>query len=247
MDSDSKNIPWNEIIKKDAVGINHEDFGKIQEVGSVSILTKKGFLNTEFFDIPKDLVSSYDGDRVYFKINEEEARNFSKRNSSLVTEKEEKEEDSSINQSKITAEDENNNLSTDYPSIDNKNNDIVIPLMSEELVVTKKEVTDEVIITKKPVTETKTEQVQLMHEEIRIERRPASNSKDSPDTSTTKEDIPPIESKTEIKIPLKREEVKVTKKPYVKEEIIVKRHPVTEIRKISEEIITEQIVEPGNV
>ena len=44
--------------------------------------------------------------------------------------------------------------------------------MSEELVVTKKEVTDEVIITKKPVTETKTEQVQLMHEEIRIERRP---------------------------------------------------------------------------
>ena len=246
MDSDSKNIPWNEIIKKDAVGINHEDFGKIQEVGSVSILTKKGFLNTEFFDIPKDLVASYDGDKVYFKINEEEARNFSKRNSSLMTEKEEK-EDSSINQSKITAEDENNNLSTDYTSIGNKNNDIVIPLMSEELVITKKEVTDEVIITKKPVTETKTEQVQLMHEEIRIERRPASNSKDSPDTSTTKEDIPPIESKTEIKIPLKREEVKVTKKPYVKEEIIVKRHPVTEIRKISEEIITEQIVEPGNV
>ena len=265
MDSDSKNIPWNEIIKKDAVGINHEDFGKIQEVGSVSILTKKGFLNTEFFDIPKDLVASYDGDKVYFKINEEEARNFSKRNSSLVTEKEEearnfskrnsslvtekeeKAEDSSINQSKITAEDENNNLSTDYTSIDNKNNDIVIPLMSEELVVTKKEVTDEVIITKKPVTETKTEQVQLMHEEIRIERRPVSNSKDSPDSSTTKEDIPPIESKTEIKIPLKREEVKVTKKPYVKEEIIVKRQPVTEIRKISEEIITEQIVEPGNV
>ena len=76
MDSDSKNIPWNEIIKKDAVGINHEDFGKIQEVGSVSILTKKGFLNTEFFDIPKDLVESYDGDKVYFKINEEEARSF---------------------------------------------------------------------------------------------------------------------------------------------------------------------------
>ena len=266
MDSDSKNIPWNEIIKKDAVGINHEDFGKIQEVGSVSILTKKGFLNTEFFDIPKDLVASYDGNKVYFKINEEEVRNFSKRNSSLMTEKEEKEvrnfskrnsslmtekeekeEDSSINQSKITAEAENNSLSTDYTSIDNKNNDIVIPLMSEELVVTKKEVTDEVIITKKPVTETKTEQVQLMHEEIRIERRPASNSKDSSGNSTTKEDIPPIESKTEIKIPLKREEVKVTKKPYVKEEIIVKRQPVTEIRKISEEIITEQIVEPGNV
>ena len=38
-----------------------------------------------------------------------------------------------------------------HTSIDSKNNDIVIPLMSEELVVTKKEVTDEVTITKKPL------------------------------------------------------------------------------------------------
>ncbi|HEX7141807.1 MAG TPA: YsnF/AvaK domain-containing protein [Nitrososphaeraceae archaeon] len=245
MESDSKDIPWNEIIKKEAVGINNEDFGKVQEVGSVSILTKKGFLNTEFFDIPKDLVERYDGEKVYFKISEEEARNSSKRNSSITTEKEE--EDYSINQSKITTEDENNNLSTHSTSIDSKNNDIVIPLMSEELVITKKEVTDEVTITKEPTKETKTEQVQLMHEEISIERRPVNNLTDTANTSTTKEDIPPIESKTEIKIPLKREEVEVTKKPYVKEEIVVKRKPVTETRQISEEIITEQIVEPGNI
>jgi uncharacterized protein (TIGR02271 family) len=245
MESDSKDIPWNEIIKKEAVGINNEDFGKVQEVGSVSILTKKGFLNTEFFDIPKDLVERYDGEKVYFKINEEEARNFSKRNSSTTTEKEE--EDYSINQSKITPEDENNNLSIHSTSIDSKNNDIVIPLMSEELVITKKEVTDEVTITKEPTKETKTEQVQLMHEEIRIERRPVNNLTDTANTSTTKEDISPIESKTEIKIPLKREEVEVTKKPYVKEEIVVKRKPVTETRQISEEIITEQIVEPSNL
>ena len=244
MESDSKDIPWNEIIKKEAVGINNEDFGKVQEVGSVSILTKKGFLNTEFFDIPKDLVERYDGEKVYFKINEEEARNFSKRNSSIETEKEE--EDYSINQSKITTEDENNNLTTPSTAIDSKNNDIVIPLMSEELVITKKEVTDEVTITKEPTKETKTEQVQLMHEEISIERRPVNNLTDTANTSTTKEDIPPIESKTEIKIPLKREEVEVTKKPYVKEEIVVKRKPVTETRQISEEIITEQIVEPDN-
>ena len=245
MESDSKDIPWNEIIKKEAVGINNEDLGKVQEVGSVSILTKKGFLNTEFFDIPKDLIERYDGDKVYFKINEEQARNFSKR--SQLTEKEEKVEDSSINQSKVTVEDENNNLSTDYTSIDKKNNDIVIPLMSEELVVTKKEVIDEVTITKEPAKETKTEQVQLMHEEINIERRPVKNLTDSTNNSTTKEDIPPIESKTEIKIPLKREEVEVTKKPYVKEEIVIKRKPISETRRISEEIITEQIVEPENI
>lgn len=244
MQSDSKDIPWNEIIKKEAVGINNEDLGKVQEVGSVSILTKKGFLNTEFFDIPKDLIERYDGDKVYFKINEEQARNFSKRNSSIITEK--KEEDYSINQSKIAVEDENNDLSTYSSSIDSKNNDIVIPLMSEELVVTKKEVIDEVTITKEPTKETKTEQVQLMHEEINIERRPV-NLTDSANNRTTKEDIPPIESKTEIKIPLKREEVEVTKKPYVKEEIVIKRKPISETRRISEEIITEQIVEPENI
>ena len=242
MESDSKDIPWNEIIKKEAVGINNKDLGKVQEVGSVSILTKKGFLNTEFFDIPKDLIERYDGDKVYFKINEEQARNFSKRNSSITTEKEE--EDYSINQSKIAVEDENNDLSTYSSSIDSKNNDIVIPLMSEELVVTKKEVIDEVTITKEPTKETKTEQVQLMHEEINIERRPVNNLTDSANTSTTKEDVSQIESKTEIKIPLKREEVEVTKKPYVKEEIVIKRKPISETRRISEEIITEQIVEP---
>jgi uncharacterized protein (TIGR02271 family) len=244
MESDSKDIPWNEIIKKEAVGINNDDLGKVQEVGSVSILTKKGFLNTEFFDIPKDLVERYDGDKVYFKINEEQARSFSKRNSSITTEKEE--EDSSITQSKITEEDETHELSPRSSSIDSKNNDIIIPLMSQELVVTKKEVTDEVTITKEPTKETKTEQVQLMHEEINIERRPVNNLTDSANTSTIKEDIPPIDSKTEIKIPLKREEIEVTKKPYVKEEIVIKRKPVSETRQISEEIITEQIVEPEN-
>ena len=41
------NIPWNEIIKKEALGINDADLGKIQEVGSDSILTKKGIINTK--------------------------------------------------------------------------------------------------------------------------------------------------------------------------------------------------------
>lgn len=244
MESDSKDIPWNEVIKKEAVGINNYDLGKVQEVGSVSILTKKGFLNTEFFDIPKDLVERYDGDKVYFKINEEQARSFSKRNSSITTEND---EDYSITQSKITGEVENNEIPPPSSSIDSKNSDIIIPLMSEELVVTKKEVIDEVTITKEPTKETKTEQVQLMHEEINIERRPVNNLTDSANTSTIKEDIPPIESKTEIKIPLKREEIKVTKKPYVKEEIVIKRKPVSETRRISEEIITEQIDEPENL
>ncbi|HEX2407215.1 MAG TPA: YsnF/AvaK domain-containing protein [Nitrososphaeraceae archaeon] len=242
MEYDTKNIPWNEIIKKDARGINDVDLGKIQEVGSDSILTKKGIINTKLFDIPKDLVKNYDGDVVYFKITEEEAMNSYMR-------KEKEEEYSSIDQSEIMTGDETNDLTTNANSIHtNKNEEIVIPLMGEELVVTKKELQDEITITKEPIRETKTEQVQLMHEEIEIERRPVNNlSNTSNDISTSiSEDVHPLESTTEIKIPLKREEAEVTKKPYVKEELVIRKKSVTETRQITEEVTYEQVIVPNN-
>ena len=241
MESDSKNIPWNEIIKKEARGINDADLGKIQDVGSDSIVTKKGIINTKLFDIPKDLVESYDDDIVYFKLTEEEAINSYMRK--------EEGEDFSIDQSEIKTRDEHNDLTSDSNSIDaNKNEEIVIPLMAEELVVTKKELQDEMTITKEPVRETKTEEVQLIHEEIEIERRPVNNlSNSSDDTSTSiSEDVHPVESKTEIKISLKREEAEVTKKPYVKEELVITKKPVTETRQITEEVTYEQVAEPNN-
>jgi uncharacterized protein (TIGR02271 family) len=239
MESDTKNIPWNEIIKKDARGINGADLGKIQEVGSDSILTKKGIINTKLFDIPKDLVKNYDGDVVYFKITEEAMNSYMRK----------EEEYSSIDQSEIMTGDETNDLITNSNSIHtNKNEEIVIPLMGEELVVTKKELQDEITITKEPIRETKTEQVQLMHEEIEIERRLVNNlSNSSNDISTSiSEDVHPVESKTEIKIPLKREEAEVTKKPYVKEELIIRKKSVTETRQITEEVTYEQVIEPNN-
>jgi len=240
MESDTKNIPWNEIIKKEARGIDDADLGKIQEISSDSILTKKGIINTKLFDIPKDLVENYDGDIVYFKLTEEEAMNSYMRK---------EEDDSSIEQPEIMTRDETNNLTATSNSINtNKNEEIVIPLMGEELVVTKKELQDEITITKEPIRETKTEQVQLMHEEIEIERRPVNNlSNSSNDTSTSiSENVHPVEAKTEIKIPLKREEAEVTKKPYIKEELVIRKKPVTETRQITEELTYEQLVEPNN-
>ena len=241
MEIDIKNIPWIEIIKKEGRGINDADLGKIQEVGSDSIVTKKGIINTKLFDIPKDLVETYDDDIVYFKLTEEEAINSYMRK--------EEGEDFSIDQSEIKTRDEHNDLTSDSNSIDaNKNEEIVIPLMAEELVVTKKELQDEMTITKEPVRETKTEEVQLIHEEIEIERRPVNNlSNSSDDTSTSiSEDVHPVESKTEIKISLKREEAEVTKKPYVKEELVITKKPVTETRQITEEVTYEQVAEPNN-
>src|SRR5205823_14609027 len=95
-----------------------------------------------------------------------------------------------------------------------------VPLTEERLGVSKTASSREATITKEPVTETKSVEVPLTHEEISVERRPASGS------TTAAEG--PVQSRTETKVPLKSEEVQVTKQPYVKEEVSVKKKPVTE-------------------
>jgi hypothetical protein len=67
-------IPWNEIIKKEARGIDNADFGEIDNVNSEYVLTQKEILDKESFSFPKNLVQDYDGDIVWFKVTEEEAR-----------------------------------------------------------------------------------------------------------------------------------------------------------------------------
>ena len=107
-----------------------------------------------------------------------------------------------------------------------------IPVIEERLDVGKREYTQEATITKEPVTETKRVEVPLTHEEVSVERR-------SPSEQTTTET--PVESKTEVKIPLKREEAEVTKKPYVKEEVAVRKKGVTEKQTVSEQVRGERV------
>ena len=97
----------------------------------------------------------------------------------------------------------------------------------ERLDISNKSQENQATITKKPVTETKTVEVSLTREKISIERRPPSGQTQAQS---------PIESKTEIKIPLKREEVKVTKKPYVKEEVIIKKKAFTDSKEITGDV-----------
>ena len=71
----ASNIDWNNVIKKEARGIDDADFGELQKVNSEYVLTQKGIIDKEFFSFPKNLVQDYDGYRVLFKVTEEEARN----------------------------------------------------------------------------------------------------------------------------------------------------------------------------
>src|SRR5215208_3547201 len=237
-------IPWNEIIKKEARGIDNADFGEVENVNSEYVLTQKGIIDKEFFSFPKNLVQGYDGDRVWFKVTEEEARNSYMQSQNV-----------NLDQGDFSS----NNIETETSadnSLSNTKEEKIIPLMAEKLDIAKTEVVDEVIITKEPVKDTKTEQIPVMHEELTIEIRPvtnnqssllSSNNNNNNNNNTSNEEneiLKSVENKTQIKIPLKREEVEVSRTPYVKEEIIVKKKPVSETQTVTEEVVSERIVDP---
>ena len=227
----SNDIPWNETIKKEARGIDDADFGEIQSVDPEYVITQKGIIDKEIFSFPTNLVQEYDGNRVLFKVTEEEARNSYLQSQDLDSDQDD------FSDSEIETETSTATTTNDYDSLSNtkeeKEKEEIIPLMSEELDVTKRVVVDETVITKKPVKETKTVEVQLIREEIEsIKRRPPSSQTKAQD---------PVQSPKEIKIPLKREEPEVTKKPYVKEEVVVKKKTVTDKKEITDEVSSEEL------
>ena len=50
----STNIDWNDTIKKEAEGINGEDFGEVQDVSNGFVLVQRGIINKEKFLIPQE-------------------------------------------------------------------------------------------------------------------------------------------------------------------------------------------------
>src|ERR1044071_8606227 len=145
----NSNIDWNDTIKKEAEGINGEDFGEVQDVSNGFVLVQKGILNKERFLIPQELAESYDGDIVRFKISEDELLSKYPEGSLGTTGQTE-----TTQNVEGTAEEET-----------------TIPLTEERLDVSKDVKEDQTTITKEPITETKTVEVPVKHEEISIEVR----------------------------------------------------------------------------
>jgi uncharacterized protein (TIGR02271 family) len=205
---------WNEVIKKEARGQNDADLGKVLEVKDDIVVTERGALNKEKFYLPKSIPHGFNGHTLLFDITEEEAKErFT--NESVLTQGTEPQSTATFTTSDI-----------ERP----------IPVIEEKLEVSKNETMQEAKIIKEPTKATQTVEVELMHEELIIEKRPVD--KTSPSSSTSEE---VVRSKTEIIIPLKKEDIIVEKKPYVKEEIIINKKQVGETRTISEQLISEKV------
>ena len=216
---------WNEVIKKEAKGLNDADLGEVQEVNENYIITQRGTLSKEKFYLPKSIPHGYNGRILLLHITEEEA-----------------EEKFIIDKSTSSATEgrEESMVQRQVP-------ESPIPVIEERLEISKKELMVEAKVIKKPVKETKTVEVELTHEELIIEKRPVEDisSSTTASQSATQSSPSPSEeiaqSKVEIIIPLRREDVVVSKKSYVKEEIIIKKKPVTEIKTITEQLICEKV------
>jgi stress response protein YsnF len=238
----SGNIDWDDVIKKEARGINDEDLGEVQEVTQDYVLVKKGVINKEKLYIPRDLAIGYNGTILIFNITAEEAKNKFLRDSEPV-----------LSQSQVSGEDAT--ITDDL---------VIIPVMAERLDVSKKAYSQEAKIIKESITDTKTTEVQLVHEELYIETRPISQEEEEVSTakgyqtntssslvssSSVQSDIPTEEEEEEEEevatLFLRVEVPEVSKHPYLKEEIIVKKESITETKKISEQIRSEKVSVEG--
>ena len=229
------NIDWDDVIKKEARGINDEDLGEVQEVTQDYVMVQKGLINKEKLYIPRDLAIGYNGTILIFNITAEEAKNKFLRDSESV-----------VSQSQVLGE--GATITDDLA---------IIPVMAERLDVSKKAYSQEAKIIKESITDTNTTEVQLVHDELYIETRPISQEEEEEEVSTAKgyqtntssssssvqSDIPTEE---EVATLFLRVEVpEVSKHPYLKEEIIVKKESITETKKISEQIRSEKVSVEG--
>jgi stress response protein YsnF len=201
---------WNEVIKKEARGLNDADLGEVQEVNENYVVTQKGTISKEKFCIPKSIPHGYNGRILLFNITEEEAKE-----KFIVDTSPEGE-----------GGEERSKVKTRDP-------ESPIPVIEERLEVSKKESVVEARVIKKPVKETKTVEVELTHEELIIEKRSVAEADKTtitpppptPAASSSSQEI--TQSKTEINIPLKREDVVVS--------------PVTETKTITEQVRSEKV------
>jgi uncharacterized protein (TIGR02271 family) len=218
----NQDFDWSETIKKEARGRNDEDLGEVQEISDGNVVVQKGLINKEKFYIPQNLAESYDGSVLRFSVSEEDVVNKYAGDSPPPSIEDQ--------YSSTTAIDSGGGSGGGIQVEENEEN--TIPVTDEKLDVTKDTQESQTTLTKEPITETKTVEVPITHEEVTIEIRPPSGQTKAQE---------PVSSKENITIPLKKEEVEVSKVPFVKEEAVVKKNPTTEAKEISEETTSEKI------
>ena len=186
-------VNWDRIIHKNVRTLDNQGIGKVismpNDEDTIIISSQSG---SEQYKIPRSSVSGFNGAEVF--LNETAY----KISSSYRV------DNAGVYEAKPS------DIITKKQHPHQQDEETTVPLIEERLNVTKKTSTTQYTITKEPVAEKKTIEVPITHEELVVERRPPKD----PSASSAQG---PVKSRTEIKVPLMREEAEVTKEPIVKE------------------------------
>jgi uncharacterized protein (TIGR02271 family) len=117
-----------------------------------------------------------------------------------------------------------------------KLNEARIPIVEEKLEINKVRSIVDLTVTKESVTEITTVDVPIAYEEITIRRRPVNEANTGEQTGEG-----PVRTNTAITVPLMKEEIEISKQPYVKEEVVIRKKPVVETRTVTEEVKSEKV------
>ena len=229
-------INWNEVIGKEALGENGLDIGTIKEISTDYVVTEIGMLNKKIYHLPKISAKYFNGVFLNFSLKESDLPTY---------------------EQKIKENILNDDPFSESPNRSTKEEELSIPLISEDLQVTKTIAEANIKIVKEPIKETKTVELELMHEEVTIERRSIGVNEDAFDkgknanlsnekTGTLSpheesESEASMYSKKVYSIPIKKEEPLIRKNPFVREEVIIKKKPITVNKTIEDEVTTEEI------
>lgn len=69
----SSKIDWDEVIKKEARGIDDIDLGEVEDISNNYVFTQKNMMDKIKFSIPENKVESYDGNILRLDVTEDEA------------------------------------------------------------------------------------------------------------------------------------------------------------------------------
>jgi uncharacterized protein (TIGR02271 family) len=213
---------WERIIHKNVRTSDNVAHGKIIAIPDNTdtvIITSQGSRGE--YEIPKSAVTGFNGAEVFLNMNTEELRNCRIRGADAY----EAAHDEVIEDTASGPQKAKTTEVVGAPAT-------TIPVVEERLKVSKQTRQDEAAIIKEPVVETRTVEVPVTHEELRIEKRPST------DVST---ESAPVSDTTRYKVHVSREDVEVRKEPYVKEEVVVKKKPVTETRTVTDTVTKEKV------
>jgi stress response protein YsnF len=236
----SKNINVDDILNKEAVGIDGLDLGKVIEIGDTFVVTQRGLIDKKKYYLPISSIDKFDGEFLNLKINERDLKSYEQTEDTIFE-----------GYSAFKASDMSDKVQA------------AIPLIDEQLEVTKKTIEENVQIVKEPIKTTRSEEIELSYDKVTIIKRPVKADINNYDersvidsiaesNSSTINTIKKVEhgvtdsNKTEIIITLEREEPVITKRSFVNEEIVVKKKPIFETKTITEELIHEQVMFNNN-